>query len=406
MKRAFRHESGVAAQAEGECIDRLGRAPAGRPVRVLLTVPRLASTSGPYREMMAIAKYLPRGEFELTVCSLRRRGYRETSPRLFDLGVDCFVSEYRPKGDSWSYFKNVPASLRAQREIDRRGPFDVQHSLDFSSLPFEAFLARRKSRFYVFNQGTMNEYGRRAMLRLKVLLSNRVIAISDSVMRLLQELGASSAKLRKVSLGIDLEDLPEGRLGAAQDGLWDVLSVGQIIPRKRHEDAIRALARVSAALPRLKLRIAGGVVDETYYRGLQNLVSELGLSGRVEFLGLRSDVPQLMLSSAALIHCADSEAFGWVLVEAMAEGVPVIAANVDGPKEILEDGRAGILVAAGDVAGFAEALLRVVGDRATAREFAEKGRRRVETLYSARAMAERIADVYRELVSEKAAASD
>jgi glycosyltransferase involved in cell wall biosynthesis len=113
-----------------------------------------------------------------------------------------------------------------------------------------------------------------------------------------------------------------------------------------------------------------------------------------------------MLSSAALIHCADSEAFGWVLVEAMAEGVPVIAAKVDGPQEILEDGRAGILVAAGDVAGFAEALRRVVEDRAMAREFAEKGRRRVETLYSARAMAERVADVYRELVAEKASASN
>jgi hypothetical protein len=68
-----------------------------KKIRVLLTVPHFSSSASPYREMMAIAKYLPKDEFELVICSLRKNGIEETGPKLDLLGVPYFTARYRIK---------------------------------------------------------------------------------------------------------------------------------------------------------------------------------------------------------------------------------------------------------------------------------------------------------------------
>ena len=65
------------------------------PIRVLLTVPDLDCTGSPYRETMAIARYLPRDEFRLTICSLRDTGARKTAPLLEGYGVKHMVARFR-----------------------------------------------------------------------------------------------------------------------------------------------------------------------------------------------------------------------------------------------------------------------------------------------------------------------
>ncbi len=91
--------------------------------RVLLTVSHLSSTASPFREMIAIAKYLPRDEFDLTICSLRKNGYNETEPILRSMGVQCIVARFRPQGHSWGYLPNLFASIKDQSLIDRGGAF-------------------------------------------------------------------------------------------------------------------------------------------------------------------------------------------------------------------------------------------------------------------------------------------
>ncbi len=279
------------------------------------------------------------------------------------------------------------------------GPFDIQHSLDYVSIPFEALMARLKARHYIYNQSNMNEHGSKALLRVKMRLADRIIAISDSTMKLLSEYGASSSKLRKVYLGIDTRDVDrQVQINKAQNGL-SILSVGRIIRRKRHEDAIKALSILSRTMPQLTLRIAGNIHDQQYHQELQNLVNDLGLSGRVDFLGLREDVLEVMKESSALLHCAESEGFGWVVVEAMAVGLPVIASAVDGPRDILDHGKTGLLVPTGDISGYADALKRIFSEPGFSRKLTENARASVEMEFSAEKMVEKIANVYREFVA-------
>ncbi len=188
----------------------------------------------------------------------------------------------------------------------------------------------------MFNQSNMNELGSKSLLRLKIRWASKIIAISDSVAGLLLENGAPSEKIRKIYLGIDVQAVDKELIGSRRQRHNYFLSVGRIIRRKRHEDAIRTLSVLGKEYPELRLGIAGNVYDQSYYDELQHLVQQLGLSGRVEFLGVRKDVLQLMQNSDALFHCAQSEGFGWVVVEAMAVGLPVIASAVDGPRDIID----------------------------------------------------------------------
>jgi glycosyltransferase involved in cell wall biosynthesis len=364
------------------------------PIPVLLTVPHLNSTASPYREMMAIVKLLPRSEFRLTVCSLRDGGFRDAAPVLESLGVECFVARFRPTGRS---AKAIRQSLQDQQQIDQRGPFAIQHSLDFTSSPFEALMARLRSRAYVCSQRNLNQNGHPILLRIKMRLANRVIAISDAVQRFLLAKGVQQKRIRKIRLGIDVADFVFQRT----PGYF--LCVGQIEPLKRQEDAIRALHLVAQHCPEVRLGIVGNVFDREYMSSLQKVAADLNVLDRVDFLGPRTDVLQLMARSSGLIHCSESEAFGWVVVEAMSVGTPVIAGASDGPTEIIASGETGILIQCGDVTGYANAMRSLIQRPELAARLSENGRREVAGRFSLEAMADQIRSVYLECLREKCA---
>jgi glycosyltransferase involved in cell wall biosynthesis len=361
------------------------------PIRILLTVPHLESTASPYREMMAVARYLPKPEFSLTICSLRDNGREAALPLLQELGVKVFVARYRPRGKSVGHFLSC---ARDQGSISAEGPFDLQHSLDFSSAPVEAILSRVRRRRFIFTQRNLNEGGHPTLLRIKCFLARRVVAISGAVRILLESLGLPNRKVVEIALGIE-ETEPSGSFAGLPVAGPFVLSVGQIERRKRHEDAIEAFAAIAGEAQDLSLCIAGRVVDQTYAADLGTLIERKGLAGRVYLLGSRSDVRELMQRARCLLHCAESEAFGWVILEAMSAELPVVASSVGGIKEVVQDGRTGFLVPVGDVAGYGTALRRVLRAPDEARELSDEALRLVREKYTASIMVRRLADLYR-----------
>ncbi len=363
-----------------------------RPISVLLTVPHLNRTSSPYRETMALAARLPAHGFQLTICALRDIGFRETAPLLEDAGVHAFVAPFRPTGRSLRHWLE---SRAAQCAIARQGPFAIQHSLDFTSSPHEALAAAKRSRIFIYSQRNLNEGGHKLALRLKARVARRVVCISGATEDLLLRLRVPAAKLRRVPLGMEL---PEPAPAVPRDA-GRFLFVGQIQRRKRHGDAIRALALVARDYPQARLAIAGNVFDAVYLEELKRLAAELGLAERVEFLGTRTDIPDLMRRAEALLLCSESEAFGWVILEAMAHGAPVIASCVGGPREIIEHERTGLLVPCGEIAGYAAAMRGLLASPALAASLAGNARRAVAERFSIASMVDGIAAVYREVLT-------
>lgn len=130
-------------------------------------------------------------------------------------------------------------------------------------------------------------------------------------------------------------------------------ALGRLHPVKGFDVLLRAAAMLRDRGVDFTLRIAG---DGPELQALRDLRGELGLAGRVEFCGWLSE-PEAFISGLDLFVVPSRyEAFGLVLAEAMAAGVPVVASDLKGPRAVLEDGRFGRLTQAGDPASLAEAV--------------------------------------------------
>lgn len=180
-----------------------------------------------------------------------------------------------------------------------------------------------------------------------------------------------------------------------------VAIVGRIAPWKGQHVFLEAFAR---AFPAGEARaVVAGVPlfgEEAYAQDLRARARQLAIAGRVEFAGFVEDVPSLIASVDVLVHASvKPEPFGQVVVEALAGGTPVIAANAGGPAEIVTDGVDGLLYTPGDVAELADCLLRAAGDPNLRRRLSAAGRARALAFTPDR-IAEAIGDVYTRVLAE------
>jgi glycosyltransferase involved in cell wall biosynthesis len=139
--------------------------------------------------------------------------------------------------------------------------------------------------------------------------------------------------------------------------------------------------------------------DQRYADTLLDRAKQLGIAERVVFRGFRENVWDELAQFHLLVHCSViPEPFGQVVVEGMAAGVPVIAANAGGPAEIITDSVNGILTAPGDVAALAAAMLRVHDDSFLRRNLVSGGLTRADH-YSPEHTAESLITVYESVVA-------
>lgn len=211
-------------------------------------------------------------------------------------------------------------------------------------------------------------------------------------------------RVEVVPLGVDLERI-RARAGSgaalrAREGLGPgpvIGMAGWIWPWKGQDVFLRAAATLLDRWPQARIVIVGSTGDETFRGQLDDLVEELGLAGRVVFAGDRRDVYDWFDAMDVTVHASWGEAFGLVLVEAMALGTPVVATSVGGPSEIIEDGVSGLLVAPGDHRAMADAIARAL-DPAVAARLGAAAAARAER-FSADRMAATIAGLLGEVVA-------
>lgn len=181
--------------------------------------------------------------------------------------------------------------------------------------------------------------------------------------------------------------VPEGR----PFGLF----VGRLVKEKNLPCLLRALATLDPAQrPWIALAGHGPLHDS-----LDTLRHELGLEGDVRFLGERDDTARLMQAADFLVLPSMMEGMSNVLMEAMAAGCPVIASDVGGNPELVEDGVTGLLFPDNDHARLAEAILRLTGDPALCRHLASQSAGRIRERHSIDAMVAGTVAVYERSLS-------
>lgn len=207
-----------------------------------------------------------------------------------------------------------------------------------------------------------------------------VITTSAATARRLEAFGVTQARVAVVAPGVD--DTCCRRLGpprARGQGVWTLLSVGSLMPRKGHDLLLRALARVRRLHWRLVL--IGAARDEPYARRLRRLACALGFEGRIVWRGVVGDRLRDRLYRAAdlLVHPAWHEGYGMVPVEAIAHGTPVLGFDIEAVREAVPAG-CRILVRPGDAGALGRALERLMRDDARARTLRRSALRAARTL--------------------------
>ncbi|HFK1432570.1 TPA: glycosyltransferase family 4 protein [Bacillus cereus] len=136
-----------------------------------------------------------------------------------------------------------------------------------------------------------------------------------------------------------------------------LLSIGEMIKRKNHETALRALAKLKDR--NFVYLICGKGALEDY---LKELTLSLGIEKNVRFLGFRNDVPEICLASDLFIFPSYQEGLPVSVMEAMAAGLPVICSSIRGNIDLIDDGKGGYLNSPEDVDGFAASLGKLIKD--------------------------------------------
>jgi lipopolysaccharide heptosyltransferase II len=228
----------------------------------------------------------------------------------------------------------------------------------------------------------------------------RVIAISEVIGRhMIEDFGVHPENIRLIPRSVDLDKFcfRERQPGRSS---FTVTMIGRITPLKGHTFFLQGMAKVLRQKPFVRIRIVGDAPPNksAYKESLKLLVKRLGIADKVEFMGNRSDIPQLLAESDVLVlSTVTQEAFGRVIIEAQAVGVPVVATKVGGVVDIVEHERTGLLVLPKDGDGIAAAVLRLMNEPKLVDEMIAEARLRVEQRYTLAIMAEKTLEVYHEV---------
>ena len=251
-----------------------------------------------------------------------------------------------------------------------------------------------------------------ATMHLIAATATTVVANSEYTARSVRS-AASNARVEVVHNPVDLERWDPARidriraragLGGAGERRLLLGVVAQLSPWKGQDTAIEALRILREEGIDAHLLLIGSAKfvaratrfdNEGYVARLRALVADAGLEDYVSWMGEREDVPELVRALDVLLLPSWEEPFGRALIEAMALGVPVIATNVGGPPEIIQDGREGYLVAPREPEAWARAIRRLLESPERGFEMGRAGRRRVEEAFTVGHHVASMLDVYK-----------
>ncbi len=285
-------------------------------------------------------------------------------------------------------------SLRIRRRLRQLRP-DLVHANTLKGAVVGGVasrLARIPMVWHVRDRLSVETFSPAAVVAVRLLMSvlpTAVIGNSASTLALVP----SRCRIRVVipSLVRPSTARPQVRESVSVVGM-----VGRIAPWKGQDVFVRAFGEAFAEDSGVHAVVVGAPLfsEQGYEAGLRALVAKLGLNGRVQLLGHRDDIAAELEAIDVFVHASvEPEPFGQVIVEAMAAGVPVIATDAGGPRDIITNGADGLLTPPGDVDALARALRQLAQDPSLRRRLSDAGLVRSRA-FAPELVTEAILDVY------------
>jgi len=350
----------------------------------------------------------------LIVCrELARRGHEpilavpsgsELARRARKEGIGTFEKVRFARGFSpWNLWKDI-ACLRS---LIRKEQFDVIHThgsqdswaaaLALIGLRGRPFLIRTKHNIFPIKDHPANRwlYGK---------ATQKIVCISQAILEYCAGMPYLERKnLVLIHSAVNAELYGKGNRDSARkalgvEGKYVVGIIGRLRPEKGHRILFQAVRHIKEKIPELVLIVSG---TGTLYQELKEYARELHISEMVRFLGFRNDIPDILASLDVFAMPSLSEGLGTAVLEAAAARLPIIASNVGGIPDIIEDRNTGWLVTPGDAAALAEALFFLYTHKELAASFGSAACRHILMHFSEQALGEKNEILYKSLLSEK-----
>ena len=346
-------------------------------------------------EMMVVnfLQRLDRSRFSPIVCCFDTLG--DLTSKITDEGIPVHLVQRRP-GVDLAYIFRLATFLRETKPqiLHLHNPtaffygtlagklarvpriIYTEHGRDFSS-SYKVRLVNRILGKLVDQVVTVAEYGKRYLTEREGIPAGRIINIHNGI-----DAGRFAAEYDvtaiRTALGLSVDQAVIG-------------IVARLDPIKNHALLIKAMVKIAPDKPDTVLLIIG---DGPLRQELEALHSELGLADHVRFLGARNDVPELLSALDVFVLCSNSEGLSLTLAEASAAARPIVATDVGGNSEVVEDGVTGIVVPPKDPGALANAILKILNDPVLKRQMGQAGRKRFEQQFTLDGMVSAYQDLY------------
>jgi len=360
-----------------------------------------------------LSRALDPTRFEVRICGLWDLGTAFERARIEQLnseGIEAFAasewSTTRPYRSFWKAFRTIKSALRQQ-------PADILHSHSVYSDMMAIWLRmgfRRPLLVRTVHGGYEHIWRAKPVRRLVLmsllypLLFDAEIGISRDTVSLLNCRWISKVLRRPaqhIANAIDLDRFAKPGIGVHEKKRSLQLpvdapligTVGRLNEQKGYSFLIEAAALVLERLPQAYFLIVG---DGELRGSLMEQARRLGIDSRVVFTGPRSDVEELLACMDLFVSPSLWEGLPTVIIESMASGVPVVATDIAGTRELLQDGVTGWLVPPADSRALADAILAAMASAANRADVARRGRE-VIAEYSINAVARRYEALFEDL---------
>ncbi|HNU85851.1 MAG: glycosyltransferase [Pseudomonadota bacterium] len=293
-------------------------------------------------------------------------------------------------------------AVRRIHSILREGDFDLVHTDGPRNTLYAGLAASLEGIPLVWH---IRSSDRDRYDRLLCRLCSRLILVADAL-RERFDFAAARGKCLTIHNGVDLEEfrphgVPSPPAGLERRGAEVVLAcAARVEPQKGQDRLVEALGRLGKGRRTLGLLLCGEIADEGYRWRCEETARRHGVADRVQFLGHRPDIAGV-LSAADLVvlPSLSGEAFPRVVIEAMALGKPVVATDVGGTREAIDEGVTGYIVPPGDSGALAERIERLAASDALRASMGKTARHRAEKFFSIEANVRTTEKLYREMMN-------
>jgi glycosyltransferase involved in cell wall biosynthesis len=349
-----------------------------------------------------------------------QRGAQANAPSLME-SPNEFVSAARELGlevdiipERFRFDLRVIPSLR--ESIERRAPDIVLTHHVKSHFLMKLSRLWQKYPWVAFHHGYtkthLREHLYNRMDRLSLPTARRVITVCEAFARELRKAGVAPERISVQHNSIEREQAAspdevqalKTRFGIAEDEPI-VLAIGRLSSEKAHIDLLAAFRLLLTVNPesKAKLIIVG---DGPERKRLEAATAEYGINGRVQFAGQISNVKPYYAAADVLVLPSHSEGSPYVLLEAMAAGLAIVATKVGGVPEMVEDEESALLVPPREAEMMAAAISRVLTDANLARKLTANASALISTRYSPETYVRSLVEIYRGVIASAASRNE